>query len=138
MDILVYTRNSRIGELEDDLRERFAAEDRLRFRNADAHTVGEIEACDLVLVDDDFPFVAQDYRGAEVAPTVELFEASEVGAPEPPEPVGPSEDLHPDDFASHTAFDAAVEGGLGPADFEGVEPRGVTGYTTAQIREMVD
>ena len=138
MDILVYTRNERVEEFAPHFEARF--EDRsVAFRNAGAHERGQVEDCALVCVDDRYPLVAEDYRESDAFEgRVELFDANEVGAPEPPEPEGGSEGLDPDAFASPTAHDAAVEGGLGPDDLEGVEPRGKTGYTTAQIREMVD
>lgn len=136
MDVLVFTRNSRIAEHADLFRDEFSGEGEfVRFRNADAHAAGDREPADIVLVDDDFPHVADDYRRTDA--TVELFDAGELGAPEPPDPEGDAVALDADAFASPTAHDVAVEAGLGPDAFDGVEPAGKTGYTTAQVRETV-
>lgn len=140
MNVLVYTRNSLIGELRPTFEARFSGTgDRVRFRNADAHAEGDVEACDVVLVDDDFPQVADDYRGVTFdghTPEVNLFRAAEVGHDAPvPEP---EQDLPRDAFASTTAYDTAVEAGLSMDDLGDLEPAGKTGYTTAQVRQMAE
>lgn len=136
MKILVYTRTPPDDDLRISLEARYrAVDDRLLFREATAHADGDLESCDLVVVDDDFPYVADDYRGAGF--NVERFDRQEAVVDEPPEPEGPSSALDPDDFASPTAYDAAVAGELSPDDLEGREPAGKTGYTTAQVRDLV-
>lgn len=99
-------------------------------RNVRAHATGQIEPCDLCLVDDRYPYVADEYgqRGYETR----VFDINELEV----EPVEEDEPFR-QQFASPTAYDEAIEAGLTADDLEGLEPAGKTGYTTAQIRGIV-
>lgn len=127
-----YTRNHRVDDCLAHFSERLGPDDRIRGANGAAFVSGQIADCDLALIDDDFPQIADEYRAAGVE--VELFRFDELGE-EPPEEADASE-LDEQAFASPTAFDVAVEAGLGPEDFDPHEPAGKTGYTTAQVREL--
>lgn len=118
-------------------------------RNAGAYAEGQTEPADLVLVDAQFPAVYEDYE--QSGREVELFnlDGRATPDPEPEQDEGeeestdadvPDEDEVPglfrDQFASPTAYEAAQGSGLEPPHFDGVEPAGKTGYTTAQVREL--
>lgn len=139
MDVLVYARGDCLERAVDAFSAPLTYRDHIEPRNAAAHADGQVEPADRVHVDDRYPWIADDYRDRSdvFVGEVELFDAGELGAPEPPEPDGDAVALDADAFASPTAHDVAVEAGLGPDAFDGVEPAGKTGYTTAQVREMV-
>lgn len=148
MPVLVYARPDDLPEATEA-----AEEDRpdaaVLGRNAVAHAEGQLEDADLVLVDDRFPAVYEDYE--QSGREVELFnlDGRATPDPEPEQDEGegestdadvPDEDEVPglfrDQFASPTAYEEAQEAGLEPPHFDGVEPAGKTGYTTAQVREL--
>lgn len=133
MKVLVYVRHGREDEALEHFREEYPAS-AVHVRNGNRHAEGQYEPCDLLLVDDGLPLVAEDYREGYVECEVRLFDANELGtayATEPPE------DAFREQFASATAYETAVDAGLSADDLEGLEPAGKTGYTTAQVRGLV-
>lgn len=105
-------------------------------RNAAAHTEGQLEEADLVLVDDRYAHVAEEYSDAGHEVKVFSFQGRDPAA-EVPSP-GEVPDRFEDIFASTTAYEEAVDAGLEPPDFEAVEPAGKTGITTSQVREIAE
>lgn len=128
--ILVYLPNGKVPEGQTHFGARFPDAD-LQFRNVHRHEEGQLEDASLVLVDDRYPTVGEEYRESEREVEVEYFDVGELGE----EPV-PQDEPFRDLFASTKAADLA-EGELSREDLEGVEPAGKTGYTTAQVRELV-
>lgn len=76
-----------------------------------------------------------------VGPAVSLKALVRAGSAEWVEggPDGPESEAEPVmyAFASAAASELAEAEGLGPADFEGVEPSGATGYTKADVESVL-
>lgn len=133
MKVLVYARRSR----QDEALEHFKGEypgSRVFVRNGESHAKGQYEFCDVLLVDDGLPLVAEDYREGYVDCDVRLFDVNELGTEYA---TGPAPDAFREQFASATAYELADGAGLTPDDLEGMEPAGKTGYTSAQVRGII-
>lgn len=127
--ILVYLPNRDTDLAEEHFGERFPDAD-IQPRNVRAHAHGQVEECDLCLVDDRYPHVADDF--GEAGFEARYFDINELE-------VEPVEEVEPfrQQFASATAYDEALEGGIESGDLDDIEPAGKTGYTTAQVRGLV-
>lgn len=116
MRILLYTRNSRVPDCLEAFGEATGEDDDLRGRNASAHAEGQIETCDRVLVDDDFPAIYEEYLEADAE--AELFTYAEV--------VGE---------APETEAETAATGEDDEADVEAYDP--LSDLTVAELREAL-
>lgn len=93
MKILVYARNADLSDVQERVRDRHPDAELLP-RHAPAHVEGQLESADLVLVDDRFPQVAEEYEDAGVEARVfDVFEPSSEPEPLPEDGHDPLLDL---------------------------------------------